>query len=273
MSSTKGELKEEQIFNEFSISRNLSTEVIGKPVIFKEKTISTQIDAHKLAKEGAEHGTIVIANEQTGARGRLNRPWHSVRNKAISMSLILRPNIPAHLAPKLTLFTATVLSKALSNLTKEQIQIKWPNDLLINGKKFVGILTEMHVQKSSVDYLVIGMGINVNYTNNDLPMATKYPTTSLFIETGNQWNLSTCIQAVLKQFEVDFPLFLKEGFSAFKSEWEQNAYKLGEQLYINDFKRKWYGRFKGITEDGALSVENEFGKIESIYSAEIEWYS
>jgi len=260
-------------FNEKTITSNLTTTVIGHPIIFKEKTRSTQIIAHDLAKSGANHGTVVIAREQTEARGRLNRPWHSVKNKAISMSLILRPNISPNIAPQLTLFTATVLADAIKEITNIDIQIKWPNDLLINGRKFVGILTEMHAKKEIVDYIVMGIGINVNYHLGDLPENTKYPTTSLFIETAKKWDLSSLIQNILKHFEENFPTFLEEGFAAFKYQWESYSYKLGEKLFINDFNKKWYGVFKGISEDGGLLIQNEQNEIVKIYSAEIEWYN
>lgn len=260
-------------FNKEKIKSNLTSKIFGRPIVFKESLASTQETAHKLARQGAKHGTLIVAKEQTKARGRLNRPWHSVKNKAISMSLILRPKVSPNLSPQLTLYTATILAEVLREITQANIEIKWPNDLLIDGKKFVGILTEMKVSKGNIDYIILGTGINVNNEAEDLPLHTSYPTTSLFIETEEKWDRSKIIQNFLRHFEDNFPSFLESGFSTFKDRWEAYAYRLGDSLYLNDFKNKWSGRFKGISEDGGLLMENEEKKIVKIYSAEIEWYN
>src|SRR5690625_6921747 len=159
MQSSKRDIKKATLSKK-EITQNLNTKIIGKELIFKETTTSTQHVAHELAKKGAEHGTIVIANEQTEARGRGNRSWRTVKDKAISMSIIIRPHLSPHKAPQLTLLTATVVAEVIEDIVNIKSQIKWPNDILLQGKKFVGILTEMETIKNEIDYIVIGIGMN-----------------------------------------------------------------------------------------------------------------
>src|SRR5699024_10763125 len=125
---------------------------LGKTIVHRDSIDSTQTLAHQLALEGAKHGTIVVANEQTKSRGRVNRKWYSPAGEGIWLSMILRPNILPYLAPQLTLLTATVLANILDEYCSVQPQIKWPNDILINGKKISGILTEMQAEQDNVLY-------------------------------------------------------------------------------------------------------------------------
>src|SRR5690554_2579049 len=148
--------------SEYTLQWGLDTEWIGKKIIHKQTTTSTQIVAHKLAQENCEHGTIVIADEQTKGKGRMNRPWHSSKKKGIWMSIILRPAILPYRAPQLTLLTATVLADVINEHIGIRPQIKWPNDILINNKKTAGILTEMQAEQDQIQYVVIGVGLNVN---------------------------------------------------------------------------------------------------------------
>lgn len=258
--------------SEYTLKWGLRTTWLGKNMVHKEQTPSTQTIAHQLAHEEAEHGTIIIADEQTSGKGRMGRQWHSSKHKGIWMSMILRPTILPYLAPQLTLLTATVLADAIYSHTNIKPQIKWPNDILINGKKVAGILTEMQAEQDQIKYVVIGIGLNINQTLHDLSDEIKSSATSLQIETNKQWNMIEIVQEVLTTFEKTYMTYIDNGFPNVKNKWESYGYKIGESIWIKTAKDRWEALFLGIAEDGALLTKNNDGEIEKIYSAEIEWF-
>src|SRR5699024_7478191 len=144
-----------QKLSENTVQWGLKTTWLGKSVIHKATTSSTQFVAHQAAQTGAAHGTIVLADEQTSGRGRMSRQWHSSSQKGIWWILILRPTILLYLAPQLTLLAATVLAEVIQSFTKSRPQIKWPNDILIKGKKTAGIITEMQAEYDQITYVVL----------------------------------------------------------------------------------------------------------------------
>lgn len=258
--------------SEYTLQWGLDTNWLGKRIIHKRTTTSTQIDAHQLAQENCEHGTIVIADEQTKGKGRMNRPWHSSKNKGIWMSIILRPEILPFRAPQLTLLTATVLADVLNDHVGIRPQIKWPNDILIDGKKTAGILTEMQAEQDQIQYVVIGIGLNVNQGKADLPDNIGYSATSLQIETDKQWDLNEIIQNILLTFEKRYTSYIDNGFGKIKSKWESYGYKIGEVIWMKTLSEKQQVIFLGIAEDGALLIKDHSGEVKKIYSAEIDWF-
>lgn len=256
--------------SENTIAWGLETEWLGRTIVHRETIDSTQTLAHQLAQDGAEHGTIVIADEQVKSRGRVGKKWHSPKGEGIWMSLILRPKILPFLAPQLTLLTATVLAEVLHHDCQIDPQIKWPNDVLINGKKVSGILTEMQAEQDTVLYVIVGMGININQT--EIEADIKDRATSLRLETGKEWQLVPLIQSILSLFEEKYDSYLSRGFEEIKRTWENYGFRMNERLQIQSGKRSWEAIFRGIGEDGALLAENDQGEIEKIYSAEIAWF-
>src|SRR5690625_2332206 len=198
--------------NEYTLQWGLKTNWLGKKIVHKQSTTSTQIVVHQLAQENCEHGTIVIADEQTKGKGRMNRPWHSSKEKGIWMSIILRPEILPYRASQLTLLTATVLADVINKQVEIRPQIKWPNDILINSKKVAGILTEMQAEQDQIQYVVIGIGLNVNQTQTELPDNVGYRATSLQIETGQGWDLTEIIQSILLTFEKYYTSYIDNRF-------------------------------------------------------------
>lgn len=258
--------------SENTISWGLETTWLGKRIVHKDSIPSTQRLAHELALNQAANGTIVIADEQIDGKGRMGRTWYSGKGKGIWMSMILRPNILPYLAPQLTLLTATVLAEVMDSNLGIRPQIKWPNDVLIDGKKVAGILTEMQAEQDQVLYVIIGIGINVNQSTSDLPKDLQERATSFQIESGIQRELTPIIQAFLTTFEKKFSTYLEEGFHPVKSTWENYGFRLHETLHIRTGKSEWQGVFQGIAEDGALLAKRENGKIEKVYSGEISWF-
>ncbi|SHF56186.1 biotin--[acetyl-CoA-carboxylase] ligase [Ornithinibacillus halophilus] len=256
--------------SENTIKWGLDTEWLGNTIIHKEQTTSTQHIAHQAAQNGAAHGTIIVADEQTQGKGRLQRPWHSAKNLGIWLSIIIRPSILPYLAPQLTLMTATVLADVLHNKGIEP-KIKWPNDILINQSKVAGILTEMQAEQDQIQYIVIGIGMNVNHKQHDLPEDVNRKATSLTIETNKSWDINKLIQDILKQFEDTYADYIDNGFIDIKKNWENYGFRIGKPIYISTLKEKWAGKFLGIAEDGALLTTDKNGDTCKIYSADIDW--
>lgn len=254
-----------------SIQWGLETEWLGKKVIFEKQTDSTQKIAHMLANEGASHGTVVVADEQLQGRGRLSRPWYSKKGKGIWMSIILRPDMEPYRAPQLTLLTAVATSNMLKQTAKIPVQIKWPNDIYIHDRKLAGILTEMQGEQDRIEYVIIGIGMNINHSHADFPEDVENKATSLKIESEKEWKREPFIQALLKELEQLYALYMKEGFEPIKEMWEQSAYKLGEIITIHTSQHQWVGRLIGLHHDGALIVEDKDKKTHRIYSGEIDW--
>lgn len=250
----------------------LDTEWLGKTIIHKETTESTQRIAHQLALDGAEHGTIVIADEQTAGKGRVNRSFHSKKEKGIWMSLILRPDILPYMAPQLTLLTATVLADVIDSFIGIKPQIKWPNDVLIDGKKIAGILTEMQAEQDKIVYVIIGVGININQEEMDIPKDIRENVTSLKMATNKTWDLNPLTQQILTKFEEKFSKFISDGFKPVKDDWENYGFRLDEKLQIYSGNQTFEAVFTGIAEDGALLAKKADGSIEKVYSGEISWF-
>ncbi|MCT2537362.1 biotin--[acetyl-CoA-carboxylase] ligase [Aquibacillus koreensis] len=248
----------------------LQTEWLGKSIVHKPTIASTQTLAKQLAATGAEHGTIVIADEQTAGRGRMQRTWHSRKGEGIWMSLILRPEILPNKAPQITLLVATVIAEVLSNFNVKPL-IKWPNDILINDKKVSGILTEMQAEQDQIEFMVIGIGLNVNQSKDMFPADLKPIATSLKIQSGQKLDPIVMTQQILMKFEDVYEKYISHGFDVLKGNWLKYGYKLGEKVYIQTAKRQWYGVIEGIEPDGALRIKNDDGSVETLYSAEIKW--
>jgi BirA family biotin operon repressor/biotin-[acetyl-CoA-carboxylase] ligase len=252
------------------IQLGLKTEFMGRHIHFEEVVPSTQKIAHSLAGDGAEEGTIVVADQQTSGRGRLARAWFSPKQTGIWMSLILRPKIPINKTPQLTLLTAVALIQAIEEVTGLTPEIKWPNDILINGKKIVGILTELQAEADQVHSVIIGIGMNVNHALDQFPEELQSVATSIAIETGKSSDRAEVIQAIMKNFEKLYTSYLMHGFKPVKLLWESYAISLNKNLIARTLHGSIRGRAVGIDDEGVLLLETAEGKIEKIYSADIE---
>lgn len=265
-------LKYPDKMSENTIQWGLHTNWLGKTIIHKEKTTSTQEEAHLLAKENAAHGTVIIADEQTKGKGRMDRNWYSMDKLGIWMSIVLKPDILPHQAPQLTLLAATVLADVFRQFANVHPQIKWPNDILINRKKTAGILTELQAEQDKIQYVVIGIGINVNHARNDFPEGIYEKATSLHMEIGKTLHIKMLVQEILTAFERAYDAYLEYGFMPTKKKWEHYGFKIGERISIHTMKDSWQATFKGIADDGALLIQNPNGDEQKLYSAEIDWF-
>ncbi|TCP31615.1 BirA family biotin operon repressor/biotin-[acetyl-CoA-carboxylase] ligase [Scopulibacillus darangshiensis] len=257
--------------SEANILSSLKTKKLGHNLKFHETLPSTQKEAHHLAEDGAADGTLVVADEQSTGRGRLGREWHSPMGTGIWMSLIIRPDIALHQTPQLTLLTSVAVVKAIHDITGVECGIKWPNDILYNGKKIVGILTELQAEASHVKAIIIGIGMNVNADAADFPDELKKRAASIKSLTGREHDRPAIIQAILKHFELLYNTYLEEGFEIIKLLWESYALSLGKEIYARTVKGDTIkGLAKGIDDEGVLLLETRDGTVHHIYSADIE---
>ncbi|OCA90907.1 biotin--[acetyl-CoA-carboxylase] ligase [Bacillus sp. FJAT-27225] len=252
------------------IRLGLKTEFIGKTIHYFNSVDSTQKIALKLAAEKTHDGTLVVADEQTEGRGRMDRKWHSPSGTGIWMSLIVRPDIPLQKAPQLTLLTAVAVVRGVEAATGLAPEIKWPNDILANGKKLTGILTELQAEADRIHSVIIGIGINVNQKGSDFPSELRDLATSIAAETGTEHSRAGLIREFCLQFEKLYLLYLEEGFRPIKLLWESSASGIGGPIRARTYNGTIEGTACGITEEGVLEIEDASGTIHSIYSADIE---
>ncbi|MED5051964.1 MULTISPECIES: biotin--[acetyl-CoA-carboxylase] ligase [Anoxybacillaceae] len=251
------------------IRLGLKTEVFGQTIYFEEEVTSTQKMAHQLAHEGAKEGTIVVAELQTAGRGRMDRKWFSPKGTGVWMSLILRPPIPPQKTPQLTLLTAVAIVQAIQEVAGLVPDIKWPNDILINGKKCVGILTELQADPDRVHSVTIGMGVNVNHERDQFPEDLRGIATSLAIEKGEKIKRARLIQEVLLKMETLYRQYLQHGFLPIKLLWEGYAISIGKEITARTLNGTIRGFARGITDEGVLILEDHDGTIHHIHSADI----
>lgn len=250
------------------IREGLTTRVLGKKEIHHlRETVSTNITAKQLAAGGAPEGTLVVSETQTGGKGRLGRNWFSPFGEGIYISLILKPAISPAEAPKITLMTAVAMAEALHSGTGLYISIKWPNDILISGKKTAGILTEISTEMDAVDYVVIGVGLNVNIAS--FPQEIRENATSLLIETGKVHSRSSLMRDFLKWFENYYELFQRADFEPILNRWRQFSQIAGRRISVETIGGMTIGRALDIDRDGFLMVEDNGGQIHRIYSGDI----
>lgn len=252
------------------IRLGLHTKFIGQNIHYQESVDSTQKVAQHLANENVPEGTVVIAEEQLSGRGRMGRQFHSPKFTGIWMSLILRPNIPLPKAPQLTLLTAVAVVQAIEEQTGITPEIKWPNDILLNGKKLTGILTELQAEADRIHSVIIGIGINVNQQLIDFPEELHSIATSLAIEKGKKISRSSLVRTFFEKFEKLYIYYLEEGFYPIKLLWESYAISIGKHIKARTLTSVIEGKALGITEDGVLQIEDDFGEIHHVYSADIE---
>ncbi|MDV2580809.1 biotin--[acetyl-CoA-carboxylase] ligase [Alkalibacillus haloalkaliphilus] len=259
-----------EALSEDAIRWGLETKWLGSTLHYHPTVTSTQNLAHEFARDGAEHGTVVIASEQTKGKGRMKRYWDSKAKVGLWFSTVLRPH---SLEPKNATQITLVAAVALANVMKEYgipVSIKWPNDLFIGDKKMAGILTEMQAEQDQIDYIIIGIGMNVNHEEVDFGSTVLEHATSLKVYTHDHYNLNTLFKSIAHEFEVQYERFIEHGFKPIKSDWEGYAYKMGEWLTVRA-QGEWNAKLIGIHEDGALKVVDEKGQEHLLYSAEILW--
>lgn len=247
------------IISEDELKRIRRTVWIGQEILCYQVIDSTNRKAKDLAADGYLSGTLVVAEQQEAGRGRSGRSWDSPQGSGISMSLLLKPEIAPDRASMLTLVAALAVGAAVEKQTGKSADIKWPNDLVMNGKKICGILTEMGMQGSCVDYIVVGIGINVH--NESFAEELSDKATSLFLETGVHPSRAAIIGEILEQFERYYEIFLStEDLSRLVEEYDRHLVNCGRTVRVLDPKEPFVGTARGITAAGELIVDTGEGR-------------
>lgn len=250
------------------VRRELANNAFGKVIRHFLEINSTNDCALQLAMSGEPEGTVVLAEEQTAGRGRLGRSWYSEPLKGIYCSVILRPAVPPAKAPLLTLAAALAVYDAVSRSAKVALDIRWPNDLLINGKKFCGILAEMNSEVGRIKFVVMGIGVNVNHTT--FPSDLASPATSLKLETGKIWSRTELTGQILKRLEARIRELETDSGATILRRWSEiSSYTNHRQVKVVSNGATVCGETAGLDENGFLRVRRLDGQLETVYSGSV----
>lgn len=245
----------------------IHTKIIARDIEYYEEIDSTNNEAKRLARNGAKDGTAVIANCQKQGKGRLGRSWVSPKDTGIWMSIILTPNIMPSQVSCMTLIAGLDMCQAIKKVTGLTPQIKWPNDIIIHSKKVCGILTEMSAELQRINYIVVGIGVNVNTDHFDPDISHA---TSLMLEGQKKYARKEIIKEFLETFDVSYELYNKMGsFSPFLTRYKENCLTLDKEVKIITNKETYTAYAKDILEDGSLLVETETKEERVIVAGEV----
>ena len=266
------------IMDAHEMKSRIHTKWAGGKLYYFPETGSTNTDAKKYAEQGDPHGTLVVADTQTGGKGRRGRSWQSAPGTTIAMSIVCRPDFMPDKASMLTLVMGLSVAQAINQVTGLKTSIKWPNDIVVNGKKVCGILTEMSAELDYIQYLVIGVGINVNNgfdlpgeeRENTFPEEIRDVASSLYLETGKRISRAELITAIMERFEQNYETFLKTtDLSNLMQDYNGCLANYNKEVRVLDPKGDYEGMAKGIDHMGNLLVEKSDGTVEQVYSGEV----
>jgi BirA family biotin operon repressor/biotin-[acetyl-CoA-carboxylase] ligase len=258
ISSEKGKgyklLKTPPLLLPGEIKRNLKTKIFGKNVLSYRTLGSTNQLGFRLAESGASEGTLIVADEQTKGRGRMGKSWHSPPKLGLWMSLILRPDIPPFKAPGLSICAGLALAQAISKLTGMEAKIKWPNDCLMNGRKVGGILLELSAELDRINFVIAGIGVNINQQPSDFPRKLSSVATSVRIEYGKEVSRMKLLALFLQRFEAIYLDFKKKGLAPQRRLIKRFSSLLGRQVAVKFGKEKIEGVAEDIDDNGSLVI-------------------
>lgn len=250
------------------IKDQLQTTWAGQHILQFQRTDSTNTQARKQGEEGGAHGTLIVADSQDAGKGRRGRFWESPDTGNIYMSLLLRPDTTPSKAPMLTLVMAQSVAEAVRQVTSLGAKIKWPNDIVVNGKKVCGILTEMSTGDDGIRYVVIGVGINVE--NQEFPEELQKMATSLYLESGKHWSRAELIAPILERFEENYRKFMERGdLSCIRKDYNDLLINANRQVRVLEPGHEYEGRALGISSTGELIVKRDDGREEVVFAGEV----
>lgn len=251
------------------ILKGLKTKSFGRNLLCLEKTTSTNDVVADLAQQGAPEGTVVAAETQTKGRGRQGRRWNSTEGRSLSFSVLLLPKLHADELSEITLAAAVAVAKTLEDFHFKP-QIKWPNDLLLEGRKVCGILTEMGTKKDKMTPVVLGIGINLNQSARDFPKELGGIATSLYRVSGRKTDRARFFQKLLFHLEETYHWVSERNFPKVLADWRKRAVTLGQQVKVVQGHHVFYGHVVDADEKGALLVRNDLGMVERVTSGDVQ---
>ncbi len=243
--------------------------LMGRRIVCRGETGSSNADAFRLAAEGAEEGTVLLADCQLAGKGRLGRRWESPAGVNLYCSVVLRPQLPPHEAPQLTFLSAVAVARTIQATTGLQASIKWPNDLLINGRKVAGLLNEMNAETDRVGFVILGIGVNLNMRADQFPPDLRSPATSLMLESGSPVSRLAFTVRLLQELDREYTRFQLSGFGPVRKEWAQYCNAFGREVRVEAGSGCLQGAFAGIDHDGALLMKLSDGRTERILSGDV----
>ena len=256
------------VISEAELSSQIRGQWAGKNLVCYEETDSTNDRAKRLAEEGCPHGTLVVADCQKAGKGRRGRSWESPRGTSVYMSLVLRPAILPSAASMVTLVAAMAVAEGIQKAAGLHAAIKWPNDVVVNGRKICGILTEMSAEMDCIHYVVVGIGINVG--QKEFAGEISKTATSVFIEKGSRVFRSLIAAAVMESFEKYYSLYEKAGdLSLIMDEYNSILANNGKEVRVLAPSGDYPGMSLGIEKDGELLVRTEDGEVKKVLSGEV----
>ncbi len=260
--------QETEYLSRTEILDNLNTKTIGKEIYIFNEVMSTNTVGKFLSENDVENGTVILSEKQSGAKGRLGKHWESPLG-GIWLSIIVKPKVDHSKIPMITLATGVAVVKTLERIGIEDAEIKWPNDVMINGKKVCGILTEAITKFNTIESVIIGVGIDANFNVDVLPEELREGTTTLGRELDQKVNENEVIRFFLEEFEKIGVLFEEGEFEKILKEWRRYSYSIGKIVEVREPFSKTYDAYVlGISREGALVVEKIDGTLEKVISGE-----
>lgn len=251
------------------LAHGLPPRCIGRRIVSLRETESTNLHAFHLADEGAVEGTVVIAETQTGGRGRLGRRWESPPGVNLYCSVIIRPPISPLHASQLTFLSAVAVSRAIEKTTPLRPLIKWPNDILVNGRKVAGLLNEMNAETDTIHCVVLGIGVNINMSREQFPEGLRQPASSLALECCATVDRREFTRTLLSELDTLYDGYLRDGFAAVRDEWLARSMVMGKRVRVSFGEGESSGEVAGIDADGALLLRKGDGSLERVLAGDV----
>jgi BirA family biotin operon repressor/biotin-[acetyl-CoA-carboxylase] ligase len=261
-------VQEGDVFGQNELESRMTTQWAGHPVIYYASTDSTNLQAKLAAENGAGEGTLLVADMQTSGRGRRGRTWISPPGTNVYYTLLLKPEYPADRASAVTLVMALAAAEGIRRTCGLEAGIKWPNDIVVGGKKVCGILTEMSVEQDYIHYVVIGVGINVG----EQEFAPEVAQTAGFLqqENGQRISRAELVANIMQAFEKDYEIFVQTlDMSGLMDAYNALSVNRGREVRVLDPKGEFSGISAGINESGELLVERGDGTVAKVYAGEV----
>ena len=253
-----------------AVAAGLDSRRLGGALVTFTEVGSTNAALARLGEEGAAEGTVVLAEGQSQGKGRLGRSWISPPRVNLYCSVLLRPPITPPDAPQLTLLSAVAVARAIRSCTPLSPVIKWPNDILVNGKKVAGLLNEMSAETDRVATVVLGIGVNLNMTREQFPADLRHPASSLLLESGGPIDRTAFTRRLLEELDGLYDRYLEGGFDGIRREWLDLCGVVGRRVRVDDGGASpREGVVTGIDESGALLLRRDDGRLEPVYAGDV----
>ena len=252
------------------IKKGLNSKIVGTSIETFSALDSTNIYARQAGENDSEQGLVVLADQQTAGRGRLGRSWVSPSGVNIYCSVLLRPQIPVQEAPQLTFLSAVSVAETIEKCCGLKAQVKWPNDVLVDGLKIAGLLNEMSAETERIHFVVLGMGINLNITADQLPERQNYPATSVLLLTGKQVDRCAFVTELLQTLDGYYNELLNQGFTPIRKRWEERCNIMDQQVRVEQGDVVQVGTVVGLDSDGSLLLQTEDGDVKKIVSGDVK---